>query len=83
MKNYRIEVKGLQGINQAQVTAGGLNTDEFNSISFESNNQKGLYAIGEVLDVDGECGGYNLSAALAMGLACAQGIKEKYENKNI
>ena len=83
LKNYRVEVKGLQGINQAQVTAGGLNTDEFNSISFESNNQKGLYAIGEVLDVDGECGGYNLSAALAMGLACAQGIKEKYENKNI
>lgn len=80
MKHFKAKVDGLQNVSQAQLMAGGLDVKDFNNETFESKKQKGLYAIGEVLDVDGECGGYNLTAAMLMGLMCSQGIIN--ENKS-
>ena len=50
-----------------QVTAGGIKTEEFNPQTLESRLIPGLYAAGEVLDIDGDCGGYNLQWAWASG----------------
>ena len=55
------------GMDAAQVTAGGICTGEFNEETMESRLVPGLYACGEVLDVDGDCGGYNLQWAWSSG----------------
>ncbi|MBO5891735.1 MAG: NAD(P)/FAD-dependent oxidoreductase [Oscillospiraceae bacterium] len=67
-------VKGLDvaiteplGMDSAQVTAGGICTDEFDPQTLESRLVPGLFACGEVLDVDGDCGGYNLQWAWSSG----------------
>lgn len=57
----------------AQVTNGGASLDEFND-DLESKKQKGLYAIGEILDVDADCGGYNLTWAFTSALIVANSI---------
>ena len=51
----------------AQVTAGGIVTNEFDPTTMQSRLVPGLYACGEVLDVDGDCGGYNLQWAWSSG----------------
>ena len=67
-------VKGLEitlteplGMDSAQVTAGGVLTDGFDPNTMESKLVPGLYACGEVLDIDGDCGGYNLQWAWSSG----------------
>ena len=55
------------GMDSAQVTAGGILTEEFVSSTMESCLVPGLYACGEVLDIDGDCGGYNLQWAWSSG----------------
>ena len=77
IKHHKCKVEGLAGIDNAQVVSGGLLTKDFDDKTMESKLQKGLYAIGEVLDVDGQCGGYNLSWAAASALVCADSIKDK------
>ena len=67
-KALRLEVTGVSGFESAQVTAGGISTAEFNPKTMESRIVPGLYACGEVLDIDGDCGGYNLQWAWASGL---------------
>lgn len=51
----------------AQVTAGGVKTDEINNSTMESKLVKGLYFAGEIVDVDGDCGGFNLQWAWSSG----------------
>ena len=67
-------VKGLEitlteplGMDSAQITAGGVLTDGFDPNTMESKSVSGLYACGEVLDIDGDCGGYNLQWAWSSG----------------
>lgn len=67
LKEYRIRCYDSLGFKQAQVTAGGVDTREINH-NFESKKHKNLYFIGEILDVFGDCGGYNLQYAFASGL---------------
>ncbi|EEY35944.1 NAD(P)/FAD-dependent oxidoreductase [Pseudoleptotrichia goodfellowii] len=67
LKKYRINVLETTGFKNAQVTAGGVPLDEVNTETLESKKVKGLYFAGEVLDVYGECGGYNLQWAWASG----------------
>jgi hypothetical protein len=67
IKAFRIEVLGPMDLSQAQVTAGGMKTSEFDPVTLESKLVPGLYATGEVLDVDGDCGGYNLQWAWSSG----------------
>ena len=66
-KNFRLELRGTEGFDHAQVTAGGVKTSGFNPETLESWFVPGLFACGEVLDIDGDCGGYNLQWAWASG----------------
>lgn len=63
--------------NQAQVTKGGINCLEINEGSLESKIQENLYFVGEVLDLDGDCGGYNLQWAISSGAVVAEHIHSK------
>lgn len=67
LKKYRIKILDTTGFKNAQVTAGGVSLDEVNTETLESKIVKGLYFSGEVLDVYGECGGFNLQWAWASG----------------
>jgi len=64
----RLPVLGTRGFEQAQVTAGGICTEDFDPETMQSLLCPGLYAAGEVLDVDGDCGGFNLMFAFSSGL---------------
>ena len=64
---FALPITGTCGFDQAQVTAGGLQTGEFDPRTMQSRLVPGLYACGEVLDVDGDCGGYNLQWAWSSG----------------
>lgn len=67
-KCLSLSVTGVSGFESAQVTHGGIKTEEFDPVTLESRLVPGLFACGEVLDVDGDCGGYNLQWAWASGL---------------
>ncbi len=67
IKNWEITVAGANDFEQAQVTGGGVSIDEVNAETLESKLLKGLYFTGELLDVDGTCGGYNLQWAWTSG----------------
>lgn len=62
-----IDIIGTKGFDHAQVSAGGVDTSEVNPTTMESRLVPGLYFAGEVLDVDGMCGGYNLQWAWSSG----------------
>ncbi len=66
-KNFRISLTEPLGMDSAQVTAGGICTNEFDPQTMESRLVPGLFACGEVLDIDGDCGGYNLQWAWSSG----------------
>jgi len=67
VKSFDISLTEPMGMDSAQVTAGGIVTSDFNGTTMESRLVPGLYACGEVLDVDGDCGGYNLQWAWSSG----------------
>lgn len=67
VKGFEIPLTEPMGMDSAQVTAGGIMTGEFDSMTMESKLVPGLYACGEVLDIDGDCGGYNLQWAWSSG----------------
>ncbi len=67
VKGFEITLKEPMGMDSAQVTAGGVFTREFDRKTMESLLIPGLYACGEILDVDGDCGGYNLQWAWSSG----------------
>ncbi|MBO7345088.1 MAG: aminoacetone oxidase family FAD-binding enzyme [Clostridia bacterium] len=77
LKNFRLKVTGNTGFNYAQVTKGGISTSDINSKTMESKLQKNFYLIGETVDVDGDCGGYNVTFAFVTGIVCAKAIKNK------
>ena len=74
LKKWTFTVLGTKGFNGAQVTAGGITANEFCADTMESCCQKGVFAAGEVLDVDGDCGGFNLQFAFASAAVAASGI---------
>ncbi|MBD9138817.1 MAG: aminoacetone oxidase family FAD-binding enzyme [Clostridiales bacterium] len=65
--HFALPITGTCGFDQAQVTAGGLDTSEFDPRTLQSRLVPGLYACGELLDIDGDCGGYNLQWAWSSG----------------
>ena len=72
MRSMRLPVTGVSGFEAAQVTAGGLRTAEFDPDTLQSRLVPGLYACGELLDIDGDCGGFNLHWAWASGLKAGE-----------
>lgn len=65
--NYEVKITGTKSFDQSQVTAGGLDLKEINIKTMESNLVDDLYVTGEVLDLDGDCGGYNLTLCFITG----------------
>lgn len=67
VKGFKISILEPMGMDSAQVTAGGIETCQFNPKTMESKLVPGLFACGEVLDIDGDCGGFNLQWAWSSG----------------
>ena len=67
IKCFKLKVTGVNGFQNAQVTAGGIETKDFNDKTLESKLKNGLFACVEVLDIDGDCGGFNLQWAFSSG----------------
>ena len=72
-KKFSVQIEGTAGFENAQVTKGGVPMQELDE-NLMSRKQKGLYIVGELADVDGECGGYNLQWAFSSGAAAADAI---------
>lgn len=68
MAGFPLRIKGVKGFDTAQVTAGGIAVDDFDPVTMASTLAPGLHAAGEVLDVDGTCGGFNLMFAFGSGI---------------
>ena len=76
VKAFPLSVKGSLGFDYAQVTKGGIPLHEVTE-NLESRLQKGLYFAGEILDADGQCGGFNLQWAYASAKTVAKALEEK------
>lgn len=74
LKYYEFAPAGNFGYTKAEVTKGGISTDEINENSFESLKQKDLYFLGECLDITGELGGFNFQIAFSSAVTCARKI---------
>ncbi len=72
IKEFRLTVTGTKGFENAQVTKGGVDTAQINPATLGSELVSGLYFCGEILDVDGPCGGFNLQWAFASGLLAGE-----------
>uniref|UniRef100_A0A483KEH2 NAD(P)/FAD-dependent oxidoreductase n=1 Tax=Klebsiella quasipneumoniae TaxID=1463165 RepID=A0A483KEH2_9ENTR len=73
---WRVQPNGTEGYRTAEVTLGGVDTNELSSRTMEARKSPGLYFIGEVMDVTGWLGGYNFQWAWSSALACAQALVE-------
>ena len=78
MKGWVFPILGTNSWQQSQVTAGGVVTDDINPKTMESAKTNGLYLAGEILDIDGDCGGFNLqwawSSGYVAGECCAESL---------
>ena len=81
IKDFRLEVKGTLGFDYAQVTKGGIPFNQICASDMQSVKVKDLYIVGEMLDVDGDCGGYNLQWAYASAMMASNGVIKDYENR--
>ncbi|MBR3502771.1 MAG: NAD(P)/FAD-dependent oxidoreductase [Clostridia bacterium] len=72
LTGWTLPVTGTQGFEQAQVTAGGVRTADFDPDTMESRLVPGLYVTGELYDIDGDCGGFNLQWAWASAMAAGE-----------
>ena len=80
IKGYRLTVTGTKSFKDAQVTRGGVPADELVEGTFESSKVQNLWFAGELLNVDGACGGYNLHFAWGSGILAAKEIAQRAEN---
>jgi len=76
ISNWRFEVEETHGFRHAEVSGGGIDTQEIDPKTMQSLKQKNLYFIGEVLDIVGRRGGYNFAFAWASAYLCANNIKK-------
>lgn len=74
--NWRVQPNGTEGYRTAEVTLGGVDTNELSSRTMEAKKAPGLFFIGEVMDVTGWLGGYNFQWAWSSAWACAQALAE-------
>jgi predicted Rossmann fold flavoprotein len=78
LTGFPLVVSDLCGYNTAMVTRGGVERKEIDPRTMQSRLVKGLYLMGEVLDVDGDTGGYNLQAAFSTGMLAARSIRSNW-----
>ena len=73
---FRVNISGTNSFDMAQVCSGGVKLSEINADTMESVKEKGLYIVGELLDVDGECGGFNLGFAWISGYLAGKDMSD-------
>ncbi|MGE3063813.1 MAG: NAD(P)/FAD-dependent oxidoreductase [bacterium] len=78
LHDWRFEIKSDNGFPSSQVMAGGVSTDEINALSMESKRVKNIYFVGEIMNVDGKSGGYNLHFAWASAYVAVKAILEEF-----
>ena len=74
LTRHKIMITGTNGFDSAQVCSGGVSLIEINPYTMESSLVKDLYIVGELLDVDGECGGFNLGFAWISGYLAGKSV---------
>jgi predicted Rossmann fold flavoprotein len=74
--SWEVSPAGTEGYQKAEVTAGGVDTDELSSKTMESRKVRGLFFIGEVVDVTGHLGGFNFQWAWASGVCAGQAVAD-------
>ena len=72
LKNFTLTITKPRGMSEAEVTQGGVDTKDLDPRTMESKIVKGLYFVGEVIDVDGYIGGFNLQAAFSTGYSAGK-----------
>lgn len=81
VQNYKMAPSGTFGLTKAEVCRGGLACEEIEVYTMQSTKTKGLYFIGETVDVTGELGGYNFQWAFSSAVVCAMNIVKNYSRK--
>lgn len=74
IQDFSLKITGTNSFDKAQVCSGGVRLSEINPYTMESKKEKGLYIIGELLDVDGDCGGYNLGFSFLSGIIAGKSV---------
>ena len=74
--SFKFKVKETKSFENSQTCIGGVPLEEINTKTMESKIIKGLYLTGELLDVDGDCGGYNLSFAWMSGMLAGESVRK-------
>lgn len=77
LRAFEIEIINTKSFDNAQVCNGGLKLTDLNYKTMELKNNNGLYVIGELLDINGNCGGYNLTACWISGMLAGKSIGDK------
>ena len=80
IREFPLEVQDGMSFSQAQVCSGGVDTTQVNSQTMESKLCRGLYFAGELLDIDGTCGGYNLQWAWSSGAVAGKNAAKEEKN---
>lgn len=79
LKNFELDIIKNKGYGIGQISLGGVDSKEINNKTMESKKVHGLYFIGEVIDIDGPCGGYNLSFAWLSAVAAYDDIRSRWK----
>lgn len=77
LRHFRFEVTGTFGLERAQAAAGGVDVEQISPDTMEAKEIPNLFVLGELLDVDGKCGGYNLHFAWATAMLAAEEIERR------
>ena len=77
--SFNVDIVGTRGFDVAQVSLGGISLDDIDINTFESKVVSGLYFTGEVVDVTGDCGGYNLGFAFLSGMIAGESVGDFYD----
>ena len=80
---FKVIPQSMPSFKNSQVTSGGVSTSEINPLTMESKKTQGLYITGELADVDGICGGYNLQWAWSTGFICGRALRKKYDKNKL
>ena len=75
LSDFKVNITGTKGFKEAQTTSGGISLKDINLETMESKLVNNLYFAGEVVDVDGDCGGYNLTFAFVSGLVVGKSVR--------
>ena len=82
-KSFHVTLTGLRGYNEAIITQGGVDVKEINPATMESKKAQGLYFAGEVLDLDGVTGGFNLQIAWSTGMLAGRSAGAHVRDRQI